>query len=242
MIYYYYDSDGGKSVIHRWRRQFWFCLGGGLTLVAFTALFYQLYGYIFLFESYLYHVTRSDHRHNFSVYFYQMYLKSSLTATSAQTLFDRSLAILAFLPQIVLMCMFYLVYWYQCSKKKDNIRYRQQQLFIAMFVVTFVFVTFNKVCTVQYFIWYMALLSFVVQRVREQNSKHEFGKKSILVSVILVVAWMAGQGVWLSQGYELEFLGRQVFLNIWRAGLLFFMVNIVILCVVTANTMAIKYD
>ena len=82
----------------------------------------------------------------------------------------------------------------------------------------------------------MALLAFVVQRVKDLNPKKQFTKRSLYTSIILVVAWMLGQGLWLSQGYALEFLGQQVFLRIWGAGLLFFVINLIILCIVTAST------
>lgn len=47
------------------------------TFLILTSWMYYLYGYKFLFETYLYHVSRTDPRHNFSVYFYQLYLHTS---------------------------------------------------------------------------------------------------------------------------------------------------------------------
>ena len=47
------------------------------TIGFLTWVLYKIYGWTFLYETYLYHVIRKDHRHNFSIYFYQMYLSSS---------------------------------------------------------------------------------------------------------------------------------------------------------------------
>lgn len=41
-----------------------------------TGLFYRMYGMEFLHEALLYHASRTDHRHNFSIYFYGIYLVS----------------------------------------------------------------------------------------------------------------------------------------------------------------------
>lgn len=46
-----------------------------LSVVAsLTALFFHKYGMQFLHDSYLYHISRKDHRHNFSIHFMNMYL------------------------------------------------------------------------------------------------------------------------------------------------------------------------
>lgn len=57
-------------------------LSGGLFL-GLAAAFYGAYGHQFLHETYLYHATRSDPRHNFSPYFYPAYLASSAGASAS---------------------------------------------------------------------------------------------------------------------------------------------------------------
>ena len=50
-----------------------FTLVSAGTFIGLTYYFYTVYGYEFLYETYLYHFERKDHRHNFSVYFYMIY-------------------------------------------------------------------------------------------------------------------------------------------------------------------------
>ena len=86
------------------------------------------YGHEFLFQTYLYHLVRKDHRHNFSPYFYYIYLNYDETVS-------KIMGMLAFLPQIVLV--FFL-----------GIRYAHD-LPMAFFLQTFAFVMLNKVITSQ---------------------------------------------------------------------------------------------
>lgn len=48
-------------------------ISGGI-FVLLGLLFYQMYGQLFLHEAFLHHITRKDPRHNFSVYYYPVYL------------------------------------------------------------------------------------------------------------------------------------------------------------------------
>ena len=93
-----------------------------------TLLLCFRYGFDFLEHSYLYHVTRKDVKHNFSVYFYMLYL-------TMDTHFSWIISLLAFLPQLLVVVVFGVKYY------KD--------ITFCCFVQTFAFVTFNKVCTSQ---------------------------------------------------------------------------------------------
>jgi phosphatidylinositol glycan class M len=94
-----------------------------------TGVFYWLYGNLFLREALLYHLFRKDHRHNFSPYFLQFYLESVLKPSNW-------LPIAAFVPQVALISLI-------------AFKYARKDLPFACFLQTFVFVTFNKVCTSQ---------------------------------------------------------------------------------------------
>jgi phosphatidylinositol glycan class M len=106
-------------------------------------LIYHSWGYPFLHESYLYHIHRLDHRHNFSPYFYLTYLTyPSLDPSSAHVLpFWRKLlrsSLMSFVPQMTLTLGMGLLFG---RRRKD--------LVFTWFVQTVVFVLFNKVCTSQ---------------------------------------------------------------------------------------------
>jgi phosphatidylinositol glycan class M len=104
-----------------------------LTFSALNGAMYYIYGYPFLEHSYLYHLIRIDHRHNFSPYNTLLYLNSSPHATATSFELER----LAFIPQLLLSAVFIPV----ALAKKD--------LLNTMLAQTYAFVTFNKVCTSQ---------------------------------------------------------------------------------------------
>jgi GPI mannosyltransferase 1 subunit M len=90
------------------------------------------YGYPFIHHTYLHHLTRIDHRHNFSPYSTVLYLNSSPAAST--TLHFESLA---FIPQLFLSVVAIPL----VLAKKD--------LAATMLAQTFAFVAWNKVCTSQ---------------------------------------------------------------------------------------------
>ena len=115
--------------------------GTVFSLLMLTLLCHHLYGWQFVEETYLYHITRYEHstsptenpfvlfrkdsRHNFSVYFYMLYLTVGDD--------DIGLNVLTFLPQVVLLLL--LTYKYSSIYEVN----------FCLFCQTLVFVTFNKV-------------------------------------------------------------------------------------------------
>jgi len=169
-----------------------FIFSTALTFIVVILLFYLLYGYEYLVQSFLYHISRRDIRHNFSVYFYVMYLNP-----------DKILNFFGFVSQVAILIFVSL------SKYEDPP--------FCFFLLTYTFVTFNKVCTSQYFIWYLSLLPLLVPGFSHLPLKKIF---------IPIAAWLSGQAVWLYVAYLLEFQGKNVFFFLWLTSILFFIINI----------------
>jgi phosphatidylinositol glycan class M len=133
-----------------------------------------------------------------------------------------------------------------------------KDLLVALFLHTYTFVAFNKVCTaqasgkmprfyhrfslcngssLQYFVWYMPFIPLIMP-----FSTLKFRWKGCLITLtwllseVNVVMTAASPGFdhlklqlhWLFWGYNLEFLGRNVFLQLWFAGVIFFLSNILV--------------
>ncbi|KAF9920503.1 pentamidine resistance factor [Linnemannia zychae] len=185
-----------------WRRVQFGLISGGW-FVFFTGLMYYMYGYEFLYETYLYHVTRKDHRHNFSFWFYNIYLTfTSPTGTLV--------GVLTFVPQLALVIAI------GCCFGKD--------IFFCAFLQTFAFVAWNKVCTAQYFMWYIVFLPLMIPNL---TSNPRMSLKS--QGRNMLIGWVATQALWLSQAYNLEFLGMNTFWNLFIASALMYATNVWIL-------------
>ncbi|VDM61430.1 unnamed protein product [Angiostrongylus costaricensis] len=174
-------SDLFKQIFSNWKGFAFISVGSFASVVLF---FYWIYGEVFLEEFLLYHIKRRDIRHNFSAYFYLLYLIDEEESIS------KLVGFLAFLPQLFLVVYF-------------SFRYHDDLPF-CWFLTTFAFVTYNKVCTSQYFVWYIISLKELV---------------------LLITVWFASQGLWLLFAYLFEFQGWHTFECMWAASLVFLLVN-----------------
>jgi phosphatidylinositol glycan class M len=168
-------------------------------IASFTSLTYLAvlwYGEESLQEGLLYHLSRVDHRHNYSIFWYPIYLARARHGDGGMTLVGRALLI----PQLVL-----LVY--------SSLGIAPHDLGLALFTQTYLFVTLNKVITAQYFTWYLCLLPLC----------HGFDYWKVKWSFLALGGSIV---TWLASAYCLEMQGMSVHRLVWCASLCYFAANI----------------
>lgn len=171
-----------------------------VTFGSLTGVCYAAYGYCFLYESLLYHLSRRDIRHNFSVYFYLQYLGSDAPVALVQR-------ILTFMPQLILLLC--LSWSYGCRR----------DLPFCFLSQSIVMVAYNPVLTSQYFVWFLSLVP----------PSLPWLSLSCRQAVAILALWLAAQLAWLLPAYWLEFRGQDTFLYVWLQGIAFFCANVAIL-------------
>ncbi|KAL4422310.1 hypothetical protein ABPG75_008507 [Micractinium tetrahymenae] len=175
----------------------------GALFLALGAACYRLYGWQFLHETYLYHASRTDPRHNFSPYFYPAYLAS--TGGTAAT-WDVGWAFS--LAQAALQ----LAVGWACAA----------DLPFCFLLQTMVLVAFNKVCTAQYFVWYISFLPLMLPDLAAAPNRRRL--------LGAAAAWGAAMAHWLLWAYLLEFQGAGVHLAVWCASLAFLTAHVWLIC------------
>ena len=142
----------------------------GTSAVVFFSLlylFYHLYGFEFLYESYLYHSLRVDHRHNFSFnYYFEYFFFDELP--EKKYLVRK----LGFVAQWGLVSFVGIRYYYD--------------LLAAIAIQTYLFVMFNRVVTAQYFLWFTILMPLVAARCKSLLSY----KSTFVVFLSFLIAEM----------------------------------------------------
>ena len=106
-----------------------FGLFSGSMFFFWTYLFFYLYGWDFLNEALLYHLTRTDPRHNFSIYFYHIYLHHQRGFSVLEKL-------ISFLPQMMVQLALMFRFF--------------EDIPFCLFAQTVAFVAFNKVCMISF--------------------------------------------------------------------------------------------
>ena len=188
------------------RNRIKFTLISGGVFISLLLLFHLIYPDQVLYQTYLYHFIRKDNRHNFSPYFYYIYLFfNSMTPIQS---------VLAFLPQFLLVVTAGIGYY------KD--------LPFCMLIQTMAFVAFNKVCTAQYFIWWIALLPLALVNNDLKDKKR--GKLLIVGGI-----WFIVELSWNIGAYLLEIRGVSVFDLIFLFCLAFFLANIYLIYILIVH-------
>ena len=194
-----------QLIVQTWNtKTITFVLSTAFTFTTLTTWMYLLYGMPFLHNTYFYHLTRKDHRHNFSLFFYHFYLSQS-----KQVFWSHFQAIFSFLPQLAIIVFLIFKYVYE-QRNEQQLEKRKRELYKCLLLQTIYFVTFNKVCTVQYFIWFFTLLPLAVSS----------------YSSLPFLLWFLSQVVWLLTAYLLEFQSQNTFLPLFFSSLLFFFSNL----------------
>jgi phosphatidylinositol glycan class M len=172
-------------------------------MVGLTFAAVQSYGHEALEEGLLYHFQRVDHRHNYSMYWYWIYLSRGRAATSPVSPSASSWGHIPTIPQIFILGF-------------TSLAIAPYDLTLALFLQTFSFVTFNKVMTAQYFTWYLCLLPLCSDRIVWKSTR------MLLSLVFLAVAIVS----WLLSAFTLEMLGWRSHKQVWMASVFFFVANI----------------
>lgn len=180
-------------------------IGTITSFTLFTGLGFYMYGEQYIEEGFLYHLTRIDTRHNFSVFFYLLYITADYHIPG--------LSLCTFGPQLVLVAAL--------GIKFGN----HLDINLAMFTQTLAFVTFNKVVTAQYFLWYLVLLPLIVPKL----------DMSRLKAGILSVLWLVAEVSWLTPAYFLEFQAYNTFIPIWLESVAFFSCNMGLLMAIISS-------
>jgi hypothetical protein len=222
-----------------------------MTLLLLVAMSYHIYGREYLHNAILYHLDRTDHRHNFSIHFYWTYLKQALTdrhnvfyemrdvnvakqywpfnidslvAPHGISSYLYLSSVLFFLPQLLLSIV--VIY------KVIDI-----DLSLCLLLLTLIFVAYNKVVTAQYFTWYICLLP---------TSLTSLPSTSLMKLGQALFYWVLCCLLWLFTAYGLEFNGRNsdaavavdaiaellsdVYATVWLSSVLFHAASV--LCIV----------
>ena len=204
---YCWRTENSSNLLTCVRACFQFAASSILSFFVFTGIAWYLYGNRYLSESLFYHAIRMDCRHNYSLLFYPSYLG------------DSSAVSISFILQA------WLIFLVSC--------YYSQSLEIAVTLISFIFVAYNRVVTAQYFVWWLAPLISAIP----------FFAISTRKWILLFLLYFGAQNGWNAMAYALEYEGKNTFVEIWIACILFFLSSVYfIYCLIEASKGKEKED
>lgn len=175
---------------------------------------YLYYGQVYLKQSFIYHMKRQDLQHNFSIYFYLFRLFPNHRS---------QLSMVAFALQFIGVLSLSIYYLSLDTNRRTKLR----KLSFSLFSTTFLFVSLNKVCTSQYFNWYLIFLPLIIDSLKLEINQAYF----------MLLAWILSQANWLLFAYLYEYRGYNVLNQVGNSSFLFLLSNLWIL-----NTLCKSFD
>jgi len=172
------------------------------TFLFYLIIFYTILGNKFLYEYLIYHLVRKDHRHNFSIFYYLIYL-------TYNNQLGKLLSLVTFVPQVLLVGISSLTLFHNIN--------------LCLVIVTMIFVTFNKVITAQYFLWYISLIPLIIPFNKMFDFKNYPGK--VIYGLFIFLVWLGLDLIWNNYSHHLEYKGQNLFLELWGVNIGFFLVN-----------------
>jgi len=215
-LYLSLENNAGRNLVGMFavtKKRVAFVLGVVLSFGALTGVSFYFYGMQYIQEGFLYHLTRVDTRHNFSIWFYFLYLSVDYEIPG--------LGLVTFVPQFAVV--------FACGFVFSR---NTQELLLGLFCQTVAFVAFNKVVTSQYFLWYLVFVPLIHDQLNMSWQKKLF----------LLGLWLVTQASWLLPAYLFEFKGMNTFLYMWLESIAFFSCNIYILISVISKYDLKKID
>lgn len=207
-----------QSRINYWIRtarpnanHFRFFLASVIAIASSSLLSYKLYGHDYLEQSFLYHLRRKDLQHNFSPYFYifRLYPRH-----------HELISYVAFIAQFIGITFMSAMN----VSFENNRRTKNRKLSFSLFTTTFIFVSLNKVCTSQYFIWYLIFVPLVLDSLSLRTR----------LKCLLGLIWTLTQAIWLFTAYLYEYQRMDVLHLVGYSSLLFMVSNLSILGIMCA--------
>ena len=114
-----------------------------------------------------------------------------------------------------------------------SIPYAKSNLALSFLLLTMTFVTYNTVCTAQYFMWYICFIPVIVSQRMLQDGWRNLSSKAVH---ILTLSWVGALLAWLFHAYKLEILGENSFFTLFLASIIFHVVNVaVVISVIISN-------